>query len=226
MTKADMRHLREIGCEALVVASYGWKIPDWRESLKYAINFHPSPLPEGRGNYPPVRAILEGRTCWGVTCHRLSQEFDEGDILAAELFPLEPDECHEGLDLKIQMAARKLAARIARQFVQLWDEAKPQTGGSYWPKITPRDRVIDFQQPVGAILRHIRAFGTTQSLSFLADHWMAVPRAAGWTEAHNYAPGTVVHAYTHNRSIVVAAPDGYIALLDTYVPSAQQTAGL
>ncbi len=213
--KQDIRNLRDMGCEALVVAGYEWKVPDWEGSLKYAVNFHCSPLPEGRGHYPPVRAILENWTRWGVTCHQLSQEFDKGNILAAEMFALGPDECHDRLDLKIQMAARKLATRVANEFVDLWESAKPQLEGSYWPKLKPRDRIIDFQKPVQDILRHVRAFGTTGSLAHVNKLWVTVPRAIGWAEKHRHAPGTAVHFF--NRSIVVAASDGYIGLLEAVV---------
>jgi hypothetical protein len=38
------------------------------------------PLPEGRGAgpYPLTRAILEARDFWAITCHKLSEKFDEG----------------------------------------------------------------------------------------------------------------------------------------------------
>jgi len=212
MTESDIRALRDLGCEALVVAGYLWKIPEWNASLKYAVNFHPSPLPRGRGAYPAVRAILEKWDHWAVTCHKLAAEFDSGDILAAEKFPLAPDECHERLDLKIQMASRKLAARVAGQFTALWDKATPQQGGDYWKKPELWERVIDFSKPVEDILRHIRAYGSNVSFAKLDGKWFGITRAAGWPEAHQYKPGSVVHVY--NRSIVVAAADGYVGLLD------------
>src|ERR1039457_6264086 len=63
----DLADLARRGCATLIVAAYDWKIPVWRHDLKYAVNFHPSPLPEARGPYPLVRAILEGRSSWAVT---------------------------------------------------------------------------------------------------------------------------------------------------------------
>ena len=215
MTARDLRELREQDCEALIVATYDWKICDWRPFLKYAVNFHPSPLPDGRGPYPVVRAILEKRTSWTITCHRLAPEIDRGDILAAERFPLQPDECHESLDLKLQMAAKRLAARVAGQFIELWEHAQPQGEGSYWEKHTLWERVIDFQKPVESIMLHIRAFGATESLANINNTWLTVKRAVGWTEMHNCVPGTVVHVF--NRSIVVAASDGYIGLLESNI---------
>ena len=212
ITERDMRVLQEQGCEALIVACHAWRIGDWRPYLKYAVNFHCSPLPEGRGPYPLHRAILENRKTWAVTCHRLAPEFDTGDILAAESFSLEPDECHESLSLKVQMSGKKLAARIAENFLALWDQATPQQDGSYWPKNTIADRVVNFQSPVESVMRHIRAFGATESLAKVDNTWLVIRRAVGWPEMHNHSPGKVVHV--HNRTVVVAALDGFISLFE------------
>ena len=213
MTAADLADLGARGCEALIVASYDWPIGDWTPHLEYAVNFHASPLPEARGPYPAPRAILDQRTAWGVACHKLGPAIDRGDILDAETFPLRPDECHESLDLRIQMAARRLAGRVAADFPRAWAQARPQGEGSYWPKLALAAHVVDFRQPVEGVLRHVRAFGATGSLAAIGATWFAVRRAVGWTERHDLAPGAVAHA--HNRSIVVATPDGYVALLET-----------
>jgi methionyl-tRNA formyltransferase len=76
-----------------------------------------------------------------------------------------------------------------------------------------RERVIDFQASVESILLHVRAFGATGSLACIGATWFGVKRAVGWTERHDCAPGEVAHV--HNRSIVVAAQDGYVGLLET-----------
>ena len=212
MTEDDLAELRDRGCETLIVASYDWKILDWRPYLKYAVNFHSSPLPDGRGPYPAPRAILESKPRWGVTCHQVSPKIDAGDILAADLFPLQADECHESIDLKIQMSAKRLAAKVAGDFESLWRQAQPQTKGNYWPKPELADRIIDFAQPVEQIMRHIRAYGGTESLARINNTWFVIKRAVGWTERHQYAPGVIAHIFNH--SIVMTAQDGYIGLLE------------
>lgn len=212
MTARDLQELQAQGCEALIVASYDWKIPDWSPFLKYAVNFHSAPLPEGRGPYPVVRAILENRDRWGVVCHKLTADLDAGDILDAEAFPLQPDECHESLDLKVQMAAKRLAQRMTEQMPEMWAKAKPQGEGSYWPRYTMEQRVIDFKKPVKDVLRHIRAFGASESIANLYGTWLLVKRALGWVEIHNHPPGHVAH--TFNRNTIVAVPDGYVVLLE------------
>ncbi|HXA46505.1 MAG TPA: formyltransferase family protein, partial [Burkholderiaceae bacterium] len=157
MNDDDLRDLRERGCEVLVVASYDWRIGNWLAYLPYAINFHPSPLPLGRGPYPLVRAIMEEHRTWAMSCHKIAAEFDSGDLLTSENFALHPQECHESLNLKLQMASGRLARRIATNFKPLWDGATPQTGGDYWPLFTPAERTLDFSQPVDMLLRQLRA---------------------------------------------------------------------
>jgi methionyl-tRNA formyltransferase len=218
MTDLDIHELGDQSCEALIVASYGWKIPEWFPFLKYAVNFHNSPLPRGRGPYPPMRAILERWDHWAITCHRLAPKFDSGHILCAEGFPLGPDECHERLDLKIQMASRRLATKVAGQFIELWENATPQQGGDYWSRKELWELVIDFGKPVEEILLHVRAFGSTASVAKIDGSWLVIKRAVGWTEAHRHEPGAVVHVF--NRSLVVAASDGYVGLLDIELATA------
>jgi methionyl-tRNA formyltransferase len=212
MTQNDIDQLQRQGCEALIVASYDWKVPDCQSVFPYAINFHCSPLPEGRGPYPVSRALLERRTSWAVTCHKLSFKIDQGDILAHEHFRLEPEDCHESLDLKIQMAAKRLAEHITKNLPDLWQKAIPQGEAVYWKKPTLLERVINFNKPVADVLRHIRAFGANESLAAVGDHWYLVKRAVGWPETHAHKPGFAAHSF--NRSTVIAATDGYVGLLD------------
>jgi methionyl-tRNA formyltransferase len=211
LTDVNLRELADMGCEALVVASYDWRIGDWRRHLKYAVNFHPAPLPRGRGAYPLPAAILEQDASWGVTCHKVEHEFDSGDILKASEFPLSPHEDHDSVDLRIQLATRLLAADVADHFVEYWDAAVPQAGqGRYYPKWTAADRQLDFTRSVGELLRQVRAFGPLECLACINNALLFVQRAVGWTEAHRMTPGSVVHV--NSLSIVVAVADGYIGL--------------
>jgi methionyl-tRNA formyltransferase len=212
LSSEGLRQLAESGCEALVVASYAWRIPPWREHLRYAVNFHPSPLPRGRGPYPLPAAILEQASHWGVSCHKLEDAFDSGDVLRTAQFPLDPDEEHDSLDLKAQLAARRLAADVAANFERYWDAATPQSGGSYHPPWTDGDRRLDFSQSVAHILRRVRAFGPLECLAEVGKLRLFVRRAVGWSETHGLAPGTLVHA--NQLAMVVSAADGFIGLTE------------
>lgn len=208
----NLRQLATQGCETLVVASYAWRIPSWREHLRYAVNFHPSPLPRGRGPYPLPAAILEQAEHWAVSCHKLEPAFDAGDVLRSTVFPLAPDEEHDGLDLKVQLAARRLAAEIAVNFEQDWNRAIPQSGGSHHPPWSEQERRIDFSEPVATILRRVRAFGPLECPAQIGTLNLFVRRAVGWTESHRLPAGTLVHA--NQLAMIVAAADGFIGLTD------------
>jgi methionyl-tRNA formyltransferase len=212
MDEADLAELGVRRCEILVCASYNWRIGDWRPHLKFGVNFHASPLPQARGPYPAFRAILESHAAWGVACHRLERGFDTGHILDAETFPIGQEECHDSLDLRTQMAAGRLAARVAADLPGLWDRASPQGPGSYWKLTGDDERMLDFTAPVERLMRQVRAFGLTETIAHVNGKTVFVRRAVGWTEAHGHAPGAVVHA--DGRRSVVAARDGYIGLIE------------
>ena len=212
LTDANLRELTDRGCDVLVVASYEWRIGDWRPHLKYAVNFHPAPLPRGRGAYPLPAAILEEAATWGLSCHKVEHEFDSGDVLRTVELPLADSEDHDSLDLRLQLAARPFAADIADHFVEYWDAAKPQVGGTYYPKWGEAERRLDFSQTVAQILRRVRAFGPIECIAHLNSTTLHVRRAVGWTEAHKLPPGTVAHV--NHLTFVVAVADGYIALTE------------
>ncbi|MGU3544903.1 formyltransferase family protein [Methylobacterium sp. A52T] len=196
---------------ALVVAGYPWLIKGWKGRAAYGLNFHPSPLPTGRGPYPLFRAVLDRYETWGVTAHVLADGFDTGDILAQEIFALSPRESHETLLAKCQMAARRLAAGpLGRDLPNRWRRSEPQGDGSYWPRATDADRTLDFRQDVETVLRRVRAFGTVETIARLGDARVYVAEAQGWQERHAHTPGAVVHR--HRRHVVVAALDGYVQL--------------
>jgi methionyl-tRNA formyltransferase len=55
------------------------------------LNFHPAPLPDIRGLGGYNVAVLDGMSEWGVSCHWVDPEFDTGDLVRVERFPIDPD---------------------------------------------------------------------------------------------------------------------------------------
>jgi methionyl-tRNA formyltransferase len=223
LTLDDLDSLARSGCDVLVVASYLWRIPDWKSRLPYCINFHPAPLPEGRGPYPAVKALLDQQPTWGVSCHKVEHDFDSGDLLATRQFPLSSGECHESLDLKIQMAMGRLATDVARNFQEYWEQALPQAGGSYYKYWSEQDRTLDFSDSVQSILRKARAFGLFECLATVNGITIFVKRVVGWEERHFCTPGTLVH--TGHLSLVVAARDGFVGIVEWSLYSPDATTG-
>jgi methionyl-tRNA formyltransferase len=207
---SDLAHLRTMGCQALVVAGYPWLIRGWERHLPFAVNFHPSPLPEGRGPYPLFQAILDSVPEWGITAHALEPAFDTGPIVAQKRFFLNGQATHDTLLAKCQMAAKDIAALLAQDLPRLWDEARPQGAGSYWPRVTQAQRTIDWSGSVTDVLRTIRAFGSIETFARVDSRYVYVWNATGWEEPHRFIPGTLVHK--HRKHMVVAARDGFVQL--------------
>lgn len=205
---SDMAGLKASGCQALVVAGYPWLVRGWERYLPYALNFHPSPLPAGRGPYPLFQAILDEVSEWGVTAHALEPAFDTGPILAQTRFRLSPEETHDTLLAKCQMASQDVAAVLADSLPRLWQEARPQGAGSYWPRITQAQRTVDWNGNVRDVLRTLRAFGSIEAFAQIDSRYVYVWDAAGWQEQHRYRPGTLVHR--HRKHLVIAARDGFV----------------
>jgi methionyl-tRNA formyltransferase len=209
---ANLAALKELRCETLVVAGYPWLVTGWEPYLPYALNFHPSPLPTGRGPYPLFRAILDNVPSWGMSVHRLEPAFDTGALVAQELFPLEPTETHDTLLARCQMASRRLAAALVADLPRLWDDARAQGEGSYWRRISDRERTIDWNSSPADILRVVRAFGSIEALASVGGKQLYVAAASGWNENHAHRPGTVVHR--HRRHLTIAARGGFVQLTD------------
>jgi methionyl-tRNA formyltransferase len=97
------------------------------------LNFHPAPLPDFRGLGGFNVAIVERLREWGVSAHFVDAEFDTGDLVAVERFPIDDaEETAYSLDVKSQ-------ARLYELFVGVMDRAlrgeglprAPQEGGRY-----------------------------------------------------------------------------------------------
>jgi methionyl-tRNA formyltransferase len=208
---AEMEQLKRRGCELLVIAGYDEKIGPWEPFVPYAVNFHPSLLPQYRGPIPQVHGILRGEREWGVSCHKLTDQFDAGDILLQQAIVMEPDETLERLNVKIQMQLGPLAFQVATDFDALWNNASPQGPGSYFKRFSDEERLLQFHQPVALLDRQCRAFGHLECLADVGGVRIKVQHAVTWKSKHDHAPGTVVSTLEGN--LVVAAADGYVAII-------------
>jgi methionyl-tRNA formyltransferase len=225
ISAADLAGLKAQRCDALVVAGYPWLITGWEPYLPFALNFHPSPLPIGRGPYPLFQVILDRLPEWGVTVHVLEPSFDTGAIVAQERFPLAPDENHDLLLAKCQITAKRIASSLADDLPGLWRHATPQGPGTYWPRMTQAQRTLDWSGRVRDVLLTVRAFGSIETFAQVNARYLYVWEAGGWEEAHSYKPGTLVHK--HRRHLVIAARDGFVQLTgwSPYAPKGPRQSG-
>lgn len=152
----DIHRLRDAGCQAVFSAGYLYRVPV-DHSLPI-VNVHPALLPVGRGAWPMPVTILRGLTESGVTLHKMEADFDTGDILLQQAFPVGPADNLETVTGRVRTTAAALCRRMAADFDRLWAAARPQTGGEYWACPRKPDYTITQETPPERTERILRAF--------------------------------------------------------------------
>ncbi len=152
----DLVRLKEEGCQLLFCAGYYHRIPVNGELP--SVNLHPSLLPEGRGAWPMPVMILKGHGRGGVTLHKMTREFDQGEILLQREYEILPGDNLEDLTKRIHALIPGMVRELLRDFESLWQNARPQGIGSYWKCPESEDWTVHEDMSVDEAGRILRAF--------------------------------------------------------------------
>lgn len=90
-----------------------------------SINFHPSLLPKYRGAHPHFWAIAKGEKTSGLTAHFMTENIDDGNIIAQIEFPIE-QYTYSVFYKKIIQETPNLVNLVERYFQEGRTDAKPQ----------------------------------------------------------------------------------------------------
>lgn len=156
VTAADLDELAAQGCELLVCAGYYYRTPV--TDAFPMVNFHPTPLPVGRGSWPMPRLILEGAEFGGVTAHKMAAEFDTGEILLRERFPLAEREDHQTYMEKVYERIPAMVRALVNDLPGALARARPQGPGEYWPLPAEEDWTVTPGMDAAQADRILRAF--------------------------------------------------------------------
>lgn len=134
------------------------------KAAQIAVNLHMAPLPEYRGSNQFTFAILEGKTEFGTTIHRMQQGVDNGDILFQKRFAI-PEGCwvKELYDLtytaSLNLFRQTLSHIIDGRYNMVPQDALiPKYGTSmHYRKEAGDVKIIDLAWDADKIQRHIRA---------------------------------------------------------------------
>ncbi|MBL4630975.1 MAG: methionyl-tRNA formyltransferase [Paraglaciecola sp.] len=211
----EMQRLVKQGVELFFSAEYPWKIP-LTADLKYAVNVHPTLLPEGRGMTPLPHLILKHSTYAGVSLHKLSDEFDSGDILLQKSIVLDENETFDSLSTKIFQQTPDLLLTLLSSFDEYYKNSQAQSEGSDWPAITVEQQTLNWKQSTASLLTSLRAFGSLGTYADIAGKasviapFTSTAVAAGKCYQHSYTAGQVI---IHNEQhITVATIDGELCI--------------
>ena len=205
----NMQRLIEQGVELFFSAEYPWKIPV-PDGLKYAINVHPTLLPEGRGMTPLPHLILKQSTYAGITLHKLSNAFDTGDILLQQGISLEEQETFDSLSAKIFQQTPELLSLLLVNLDDVYRNSQVQEEGSHWPSITEAQQTLDWQQPTTRLLTTLRAFGSLGTYADIAGKACIITSAQGKRYQHHYRAGQVL--LENEQHVIIATVDGELCI--------------
>ena len=126
---------------------------------KGAAGIQASLLPKGRGNSPLVWSLINGDKNTGITFFYFSDGIDNGDIIAQKEIPIDESETIRTLLDKVELASvdilleniSKIENDLVEKIPQNHDEA------TYYPKRSPEDGLIIWNQSPEQIMRFIRA---------------------------------------------------------------------
>jgi methionyl-tRNA formyltransferase len=215
-TLSEIEDLRRQGVDLFFSSGYAFKIPVPNDKDFRGINLHPSLLPRVRGLWPLPVILLKEPEAAGLSFHKLSPKWDEGDVLLADKIELTQEDDLESLSAKCQMRSPDLLSKLLSDFENHWQNSVPQDGvqASYYSMPSLEWRTIDFDQSVAEIEKILKAFGRFESRCVLNGKIYWIKLATTWAEPHDYRPGSV--ACVMGREIVVAAKDGFVCLKDYY----------
>ena len=208
-TLSAMQLLVDSGVEMFFSAEFPWKIP-LPADLKYAINVHPTLLPEGRGMTPLPQLILKQSIYAGITLHKLNNEFDTGDILLQQSILLDEEESFDSLSSKVLQQTPDLLLRLLSDLDNYYLNSQTQGEGSYWPTITRQQQTLDWQQPSDVLLATLRAFGSLGTYADISGKTCVITSASAKRYKHNYSAGQII--LDTNQHLLIATIDGELCI--------------
>jgi len=153
-------------CDILYSVQYHkiLKSVDIDKARQIAVNLHMAPLPEYRGSNQFSFALIDGKTEFGTTIHRIDPRIDHGDILFSKRFPI-PENCWVNdlyeltFNASIKLFRQTLAHIVSGNYDLVPQQLlTPKFGTSlHFRKEMADIKVIDLAWDKGKIEKYIRA---------------------------------------------------------------------
>lgn len=168
--------LESFKADLLVTASYGEKIPikTISDATYGGLNVHPSLLPRWRGADPVPWAILSGDHQIGVSVITISEEFDEGKIIAQKKLPITPEDTTDPLRARLFEIGAQLLSEVLLKGLPFKGSPQEKSDTPYARRLTrddgfePWEKIMDPKE-AERIDRKFRAFHPWPGLWTLRD---------------------------------------------------------
>lgn len=209
-----------------LIVSWFWsrRIPQsWLRAARLgAIGAHPSLLPRHRGPNPFFWCIDAGELETGVSVHRLTERYDEGDVLAQRRAPIgERDswQLARALDRPSLALLREVVAAFARGDVPP-GQAQDERLATWAPEPEGDRTKVDWSWPTERALRRIRAIapvpGVALEICGLELFLTRAKAAEEYPEA--LEPGEAAALGDPPSAVVIRTGDGAIQVVRAVLP--------
>lgn len=181
--------------DIVVVGAFGQILSNTLlQAPKYGVlNFHPSLLPSYRGGSPIEEQILLGDINGGISAHWMTEQVDEGPLVASESVLIGSIDDYDTVYEKCESAAEALMKNLAGVSPSSWPCNNVQSNEPTFPVRTSEDGKINWTDDAELILRKIRALGWREWVKGKVGSGELVIRSAKVeTRDENFEPGTVI----------------------------------
>lgn len=153
--------IRELQPEFILAIGWYYMIPNSLLSVaaKGSAGIHASLLPKGRGNAPLVWSLINGDTKTGITFFYFSDGVDNGDIIAQKEISIAEDETIKTLLEKVEISSIALLLEALPKIENdtIVPTQQNHKEATYYPKRSPEDGLINWDDSPEQIMRFIRA---------------------------------------------------------------------
>jgi len=205
----QMDALVHAGVELFLSAEYPWRIPV-PDQLMFAINVHPTMLPDGRGPTPLTSLLLAYPQHAGVTLHKMTDKFDEGEILLQKRIEIDKNESFDTLSTKLYIETPLLLDKLLSNLEHYYENGAKQEKGTCWEKLSQRDQTMDWNRPTSKVLHQFRAFGSLGVYAEIQGQTYLITAAEGVMCQHNIKGGEIISI--DEIRLVIASNDGLISM--------------
>ncbi len=115
---ASLGYMKKIGPH--LVEAFGW-LPEYKSAFQAKmVNTHPGLLPDTKAFYGEniQKYVLDHHLPYaGQTLHLVSEDYDEGPIIAEHKVPVRPDDTPESLFARVQTTEKRFLPRDIENFI-------------------------------------------------------------------------------------------------------------
>ncbi|HYP06200.1 MAG TPA: formyltransferase family protein [Bryobacteraceae bacterium] len=208
-----IRRIRSLSADAMLCASYSYRVPVADLAIAFNLNLHPTLLPHGRGPNPIPYLIGEHSRFSGLTIHEMIHGFDQGAILAQQAVPVRENWGYHELALAMCAHAPTVVNQVFDNLEELFATRRPQEAGSYWPRPSREDRTVRWTEPAARIAAKSRRFGALGVLCLIDGEEQKITHPIAFVEVdHDFDCGRVI---LHSSGVAYVAARGGIVRIET-----------